>query len=520
MNRLRCILIWFAAALTVHTIGGCANIVNDGTRVSNPPPRVPHERDEYTDHQSLFFQINRRPFSEKRQMEDITSFMFFTELEGFEGRGYIALGESHRADFELNVLAAQHYTIGLRMQAEDSVITLTADGAVQGAFYMKDADEFTEVFIHGIYLDVGVNRLALTQEKGSSFIDFLTVKDFELPDERFTVSAIPANRNASGAVRMTMEYFGEIFGEKVLLAQHVTPGTNTEIGAVFSAAGRLPAVRFSDLMSYSRSFMGDKPANDDTDLALEWAKAGGLVGYDWTWYSPIIEEGARSHYYAGASDFNLNDAFTSAPVAALSHEGVAGLFHAGTISRSCYELILELDFMAENLKRLRNENAVVLWRPLHQAGTRWFWWGNCEPESYIWLWRLMFERFGSYHGLDNLIWVWSGQDALYYPGDEYVDIIGEDIYNTDDVSNMPAFVNAGNYTRRNKFIAMTECGLLPSPDLLNRDGAMWLWTALYRGDFLIDGRGRLINSYNRQERLARAYNHELTVTLDKLPQIG
>ena len=32
------------------------------------------------------------------------------------------------------------------------------------------------------------------------------------------------------------------------------------------------------------------------------------------------------------------------------------------------------------------------------------------------------------YGCNNLIWVWNGQAADWYPGDEYVDIIGEDIY--------------------------------------------------------------------------------------------
>ena len=130
----------------------------------------------------------------------------------------------------------------------------------------------------------------------------------------------------------------------------------------------------------------------------------------------------------------------------------------------------------------------------------------------------MFERFTTLHGLDNLIWVWSGQHFAYYPGDNYVDIIGEDIYNMDDASNIPVFVQTGQYPGRHKLTAMTECGLLPMPDLLGRDGAFWLWTALYRGDFLVDRRGRHSSFFNTRERLERIYNHELTITLDKLPE--
>jgi mannan endo-1,4-beta-mannosidase len=130
----------------------------------------------------------------------------------------------------------------------------------------------------------------------------------------------------------------------------------------------------------------------------------------------------------------------------------------------------------------------------------------------------MFERFRTYHGLDNLLWVWAGQDPAFYPGDGFADIIGEDIYNMDDVSNAPVFVRSGGYSERSRLTALTECGLLPNVDILGRDGAFWLWAALYRGDFLIDHRGRHNSLYNTRERLERIYNHELTITLDKLPE--
>ena len=44
----------------------------------------------------------------------------------------------------------------------------------------------------------------------------------------------------------------------------------------------------------------------------------------------------------------------------------------------------------------------------------------------------MFDRLVNYHELNNLIWVWTtntNSDALdWYPGHEYVDVIGMDIY--------------------------------------------------------------------------------------------
>ena len=528
MKKLKNLIICALCIVHCALFVSCSKIMpNDSEQGENPPRNVPvKERPEYNDHRSLFFNITRRSFTETLQAEDITSYASLIELTDFRGSGYIELEERRTADFELNVPSTQHYSIGIRAASaseEDSVAALTAQGAQQGAYYLRASEEFADYWLHGIYLEAGVNRLSLTTLKGSVYVDEIAVRDFELPESRYNTSRLPANSDASNQVRLLLDYLGEMFGQRVLLAQHVTAGTNTEIGAIYEATGRLPAIRISDLMSYSRSFAGEKALQDDIALALEWHGNGGLVSYDWTWYSPSPGIGESSHYFAAESDFDLDKAFTAVYLIDLDAESIRALFEAGAISRECRELILEIDHMAEHLKRLHNAGVPVLWRPLHQAGTKWFWWGDCEPESFKWLWRLMFERFSEYHELNNLIWVWSGQSADYYPGDEYVDIIGECIYNADDTSSMPQFAGTADYsaqlgrTGRRRMAAMTECALLPSPDLLNRDNALWLWTALYRGDYLVDSRGRLNEQFNSRERLERAYNHELTITLDKLP---
>ncbi|MFR5757995.1 MAG: glycosyl hydrolase [Bacteroides cellulosilyticus] len=61
-----------------------------------------------------------------------------------------------------------------------------------------------------------------------------------------------------------------------------------------------------------------------------------------------------------------------------------------------------------------------------------FWWGSDGADTYKKLWRYMFNFFKE-KGINNLIWVWTTQtkDVDFYPGDEYVDIIGRDIYNRD-----------------------------------------------------------------------------------------
>lgn len=74
----------------------------------------------------------------------------------------------------------------------------------------------------------------------------------------------------------------------------------------------------------------------------------------------------------------------------------------------------------------------VIYRPFHEMNGNWFWWGrdNCTPEEYIQLYRLTVERLRA-NGLNNVIMCWSPDTRLaeeYYPGDDYVDIVGLDVY--------------------------------------------------------------------------------------------
>jgi mannan endo-1,4-beta-mannosidase len=62
----------------------------------------------------------------------------------------------------------------------------------------------------------------------------------------------------------------------------------------------------------------------------------------------------------------------------------------------------------------------------------WFWWGAKDPDTFIKLWRQMFEYFSQTKGLDNLLWVYSpnhgNKTAAYYAGGRYVDLVGLDAY--------------------------------------------------------------------------------------------
>ena len=93
------------------------------------------------------------------------------------------------------------------------------------------------------------------------------------------------------------------------------------------------------------------------------------------------------------------------------------------------------DFIA-NLKDSTGNAIPVIFRPWHENSGSWFWWGaeHATPEQYIDLWKRT-RRIFDEKGIDNVVWAYSPDKDLTpeqyfstYPGDEYVDILGTDIY--------------------------------------------------------------------------------------------
>ena len=177
-------------------------------------------------------------------------------------------------------------------------------------------------------------------------------------------------------------------------------------------------------------------------------RANGLIigGHDYTVTGVTVEAAGTVKYdfYAAKNEFTLNDAVT---------EGT----WANRFMKS------DLEKIVPYLQQLQRAGIPVLWRPLHEAAGKWFWWGNGTAENYRKLWHFMFNFFKQ-RGVNNLIWVWTSEknDPDWYPGDEYVDIIGTDMYgqNGTPVTAQTAAqrFNELAYRYPTKMIALTECG--------------------------------------------------------------
>lgn len=120
----------------------------------------------------------------------------------------------------------------------------------------------------------------------------------------------------------------------------------------------------------------------------------------------------------------------------------------------------------------------LIYRPFHEMTGGWFWWGTscCTKEEFVKMYRLTVDYFRS-NGVKNVLFAWSpdkSSDSTFYPGDEYVDIIGYDGYDVGlvDYNQIPAFVSnvaalADFAQKHNKIVAVTETGtgkLLEAPE--------------------------------------------------------
>ena len=187
----------------------------------------------------------------------------------------------------------------------------------------------------------------------------------------------------------------------------------------------------------------------------------------WHWNVPANKSGQYSFYWGEEDDKTLFD--------------VRKIFEPES---SEYKLMIkDIDIIISYLKPLKERNIPILWRPLHEAGGMWFWWGR-DAEACNELWRVMYKRFQD-AGLDNLIWVWTQAAAWnmpysegykWYPGDEYVDIVSIDIYNNNSSSNINT--NCFKFLKKyspGKLVALTECGNVPTISKQWKAGSKWLF---------------------------------------------
>ncbi len=432
-------------------------------------------------------------------------------LEGYSGTGYVEGFESDgdACTFSVNVPEDGFYDLDFVSAGNggEKYNYVLVDGEQMGSVYIAEG-AFDDSVLTRVYLAQGEHKITLSKSWGWIFLDRLEVLTSEPIDESiYEVTAGLSNPNASEETKRLYSYLLDIYGEKFLSGQYCDTGQlGKEFQVLKEATGKSPAVLGLDFIEYTPSRVENGSSSKAVEYAIDFWEDGGIVTFCWHWNAP-------SKYLTGQWYSGFYDEYTNIDLAKIMN----GEDEEG------YELLMaDIDAIAVQLQRLEDAGVPILWRPLHEASGGWFWWGASGPEAYKKLYITMYDKLTNEYGLDNLIWLWNGQDAEWYPGDEYVDIIGEDIYPGERVytSQATTYIHAvEDYSTERKMVYLSENGCLFDPDLAIRDGAMWGMWCTWNGEF-VAGDGAfftLSERYTEESMLKHVYEHEAVLTLDELP---
>lgn len=308
----------------------------------------------------------------------------------------------------------------------------------------------------------------------------------------------PVTPNASPEAIELLDYLYKISGYGTLTGQHDQPLFGSAYyQLVYERTGKYPAVKGMDFGFSERNTLdGINFRQRIVDEAIAYHNDGAIITLMWHAVPPTHEEPAvfREHIQGELTDEEWEELIT--PDSELNHRWQT-----------------QVDVIAFFLKQIRDAGVPVLWRPYHEMNGDWFWWGKKTGENgFKKLYRMLFDRLVNYHKINNLIWVFDGNEIkgdyidpydYYYPGHEYVDVLATDIY-------------SGKYPQKDynelrklaegKPIALGEVGKMPSPELLLQQPD-WVWFMTWV-DFVFEA--------NSRQEIEAVYHAENTITRDEI----
>ena len=439
----------------------------------------------------------------------------------FDGKGYIVLDEGMKLQHIVSPKTSQHYCVAIAAHSySGAVVRLKTVNEVVGAYYIPATEEaaFSMFAVDNIYLTAGADVLTFEVISGSAALDYINVTNSsQVSIDVYDVSRTCVGSSTSVSALGLMRFFADNYGKRVITGQCVSPGSHAERDAVAAETGRYPAIRTGDLMYSTTAVyeMNREVADKEIELALEWGRNDGIVSFGWHWYSPV----GKPAYYADSADISISGILPERDISMADDEELSVLLESGFITAEAAALVRDIDAVAGVLVQFRSEGIPVVFQPLPDGDSDMYWWSG-DPESYKTLWRLVFDRLDKYHSLNNLIWVWNGSSVDYFPGESYCDMIGQSFYENSPSGFAGRFSALASMSGETpKMLAVTACDRFPSPDLMNRDNALWLWFSIASGSAIIDSSGELSEKYNSWQSLHDAYNGTLCLTLDELPDL-
>ncbi|MGN1403220.1 MAG: glycosyl hydrolase [Ruminococcus sp.] len=451
------------------------------------------------------------------------------QLPGYSGDGFVyltgdTLTMTVEAPYEGMYEISVHYAQILDTNGREQTFS------INGTDYMIKfpyADSFQDLNVGRFRLKEGENTIEIKPQYGYACFDTITIQEAEMPD--LTVEPTTCDPDATAETKSLMNYLTSVYGSHIISGQQEIYGGGNdgnyelEFDYIEELSGELPAIRGFDFMNYNPLYGWD---DNTTERCIEWVKERNGIATacwhinlptDFANYTPGDALDWTECSYKNNSSFSVVNAVTE-----------------GTKENEYLDMAIE--DLAEQFTRLQDAGVPLIFRPFHEAegnggldgSGAWFWWAQDGAEAYKALWKYLYNALTVDYGLHNIIWeenlyAWSDESAQWYVGDDYVDIVGYDKYNTeynrhDGLSSGPnedaessLFYSLYNYVNGKKMVAMPENDTIPSLNNLQIEKAAWLYFCPWYGDHILS------DQKNNPDTVKELYQSEYCITLDELP---
>lgn len=479
--------------------------------------------------------------AEKRfEFEDatITGEVTVKNSDSASGGSYLEMKDSGTITMNFDVDEAGLYTIYVYAGGSGTAKqqNISVNGSSLGVLSIPESTGFEKVPVYSVNLKSGSNTMSIEKSWGWSNFDYFTIESASaavISASDTTCcdpSAIPAAQNL-------MNYMASVYGSNIISGQQEIysngpHGFEYEFEYLENLTGHMPAIRGFDYGNFTCPAYGSDDGS--TDRIIDWVKNKNGIATS-SWHINVPKD--MSSYTIGSkidwsqTTYNNKDTDFS-PSKAIT---------PGTKDNEYY--MQSLTLLAAEFKKLEALDIPVIWRPLHEAEGgggetgSWFWWGREGSKAYKDLWIYTYKTLTEDLGCHNLIWEWNSYNfatsADWYPGDEYVDIIGYDKYSCIDWSTgskrayhndsaiASTFYGIMDKYNSTKMVAMAENDSFSTVDNLVNDKAGWLYFCTwYDGNTNAEGDGPKFLTdpiFNTEKDTIDMYQSDYCITLDELP---
>ncbi|MCK9183353.1 MAG: hypothetical protein M0P13_10835, partial [Fibrobacteraceae bacterium] len=459
--------------------------------------------------------------------QELSSGAAIHDSTGVSGDKYVS---SNGMTFKVTADSAGMYDLAVRMWVKqydwfNSSIYINGGTTAIATFLTNSPDSAFTNYTLTATAKLLAGENTITVSGGTANFDYLTVRRH--PAAVFDLKAAPVAPGATESAYKLKAFLTQNFGSKTVagmmigdnafnydygnmrLIETCVPSDSCKVADSLTTwkgqedirlfkqkSGEYPALGGFDMLFATGGHSDEGWFLGYTENNIRMAKQlwnfGGIPAFTWHW-----KVGTDTVFYAKEKGFN--NAGCTAGVAGTSTNNTCFNYTNAFSDDNCTEvnttsdeyklIVADIDKVSKWFLQLQNSGVAAVWRPLHEAAGGWFWWGVGGSTCYKALYRLVFDRMVNVNGVKNLIWIWNierdpkiGYDASalnpdWYPGDDYVDVIGVDVYNSsgNQQSNINSFSKIVDEMGSTKLLALTENGPIPDVDSMATDGAVWSW---------------------------------------------